>query len=328
MPRGRPTRGSTSASAIPADRHPRRRRRAQRDRLLGDQLGRRPVRRQLDLAEQPLRPRARVPRSGAQAAPARDHIAANLVVGNSNRNAPAAALPATRLWQRGAHRRRRRQHGRAQHHRRPRAARRSWSRRCTTGTGGPPGTTSSATTASSAPAGPTSHSAARRASATASREPLCGAAPAGLELFQGCGGLRLPLGFDPLPMVSVVFYRGMTVERRTFPTGATSRCRPRSRPCRPPHRAGPAGGTGLRDAPLRPRPGAPAGGRRAGTHRGWGRRRELRISGPGGRLLGSATFWLAAGPALLWLTRGRRRPLPLGPRRDLPSTCCCSPRRP
>ena len=43
------------------------------------------------------------------------------------------------------------------------------------------------------------------------------AAPAGLELFHGCGGLRLPLGFDPLPLVSVIGYRGMTAEGRKFP---------------------------------------------------------------------------------------------------------------
>ena len=43
------------------------------------------------------------------------------------------------------------------------------------------------------------------------------ASPAGLERLHGCGGLRLPLGFDPVPLGSLVGVRGVRAAGATFP---------------------------------------------------------------------------------------------------------------
>jgi plastocyanin len=135
------------------------------------------------------------------------------------------------------------------------------------------------------------------------------AAPAGLERFHGCGGLRLPLGFDPLPLVSVIGYRGMTAEGRKFPDW-------RDQPVPPDQPDMPAAAS----APARPAvhvfdslkfdlahaqlpDGAEAAYRAAGEDV-----RSFSSPGLGGRIFGSATFWLVPVLVLLWLSRGRRRP--------------------
>ena len=135
------------------------------------------------------------------------------------------------------------------------------------------------------------------------------AAPAGLEALHGCGGLRLPLGFDPLPLVSVVGYRGFTAERRTFPDW-------RNQPVPPAQPTMPGAAT----AAARPavhvferlhfdvaQARLPAGAEHALVASGDGVR-PMASPGPAGRLFGSATFWLLPLLLLGVLTRGRRRP--------------------
>jgi plastocyanin len=136
------------------------------------------------------------------------------------------------------------------------------------------------------------------------------AAPAGLETVHGCGGVRLPLGFDPLPLVSVVGYRGMTVARRTFPDW-------RDQPVPSAQPTMPAAAT----APARPavhvfeslrfdvsQAGLPDGAEQV-LAAAPDDVRSFRSPGLGGRIFGSGTFWLAPLLLLLWLTRGRRRPV-------------------
>jgi plastocyanin len=135
------------------------------------------------------------------------------------------------------------------------------------------------------------------------------AAPAGLETFHGCGGLRLPLGFDPLPLVSVVGYRGMTVEQRTFPDW-------RDQPVPSAQATMPAAAT----APARPavrvfetlhfdvaQARLPAGAEQVLAEAG---NDVASFESPGlaGRIFGSATYWLLPLLLVVWLTRGRRRP--------------------
>lgn len=136
------------------------------------------------------------------------------------------------------------------------------------------------------------------------------AAPAGLELLHGCAGLRLPLGFDPLPLVSTIGYRGFTAPHRTFPDWR--------------HQPVPA------DQPVMPNaataPGHPAVGVFEGLHFDpagaqlpAGAEAALRVPGtnirpiaspgPGRQTLSSATFWLIPLLLLAWLTRGRHRPI-------------------
>ena len=139
------------------------------------------------------------------------------------------------------------------------------------------------------------------------------AAPAGLELLHGCSGLRLPLGFDPLPLVSTVGYRGLTVGHRQFPDW-------RHQPVPPPQPVMPNAAT----APARPavrvfeglhfdvaEAQLPAGGdealRQPATNI-----RPITAPGPARRMLASATFWLLPLLVLAWLTRGRRRPIRFG----------------
>jgi plastocyanin len=135
------------------------------------------------------------------------------------------------------------------------------------------------------------------------------AAPAGLETFHGCGGLRLPLGFDPLPLVSVVGYRGMTVERRTFPDW-------RDQPVPSAQPTMPAAAT----APARPavrvfetlhfdvaQARLPEGAEQALAAAG-DEVASFESPGLAGRIFGSATFWLLPLLLLIWVTRGRRRP--------------------
>ncbi|HEY7683677.1 MAG TPA: right-handed parallel beta-helix repeat-containing protein [Gemmatimonadales bacterium] len=43
------------------------------------------------------------------------------------------------------------------------------------------------------------------------------AAPLGLTRFHGCDGLRLPVGFDPLPFTALVLVRGTAVQSARFP---------------------------------------------------------------------------------------------------------------
>jgi hypothetical protein len=139
------------------------------------------------------------------------------------------------------------------------------------------------------------------------------AAPAGLELLHGCAGLRLPLGFDPLPLVSTVGYRGFTAAHRTFPDW-------RGQPVPPPQPvmpnattapARPAVGVfeGLRFDPARAQlpAGAEAVLRATPTNV-----RPMVSPGPAGRALSSATFWLMPLLLLAWITRGRRRPIRFG----------------
>jgi hypothetical protein len=134
------------------------------------------------------------------------------------------------------------------------------------------------------------------------------AAPAGLELFHGCGGLRLPLGFDPLPLVSIVGYRGFTVGRREFPDW-------RHQPVPPPQAVMPNAAT----APARPavqvfeglhfdvsQAQLPAGAEE-GLRQPAPNIRPIAAPGPLRRMAASATFWLLPILLLGWLTRGRRR---------------------
>lgn len=136
------------------------------------------------------------------------------------------------------------------------------------------------------------------------------AAPAGLELFHGCAGLRLPLGFDPLPLVSVVGYRGFTVGHRTFPDWRTQPVpEPQAvmpnavtAPARPAVRVFETLGFDLARAQL------PAGAEAVLTQTPV-TVRPMASPGSMGRVLASATFWLIPLLALAWLTRGRRRPI-------------------
>ena len=134
------------------------------------------------------------------------------------------------------------------------------------------------------------------------------AAPAGLETFQGCGGLRLPLGFDPLPLVSVVGLRGFTVAKRVFPDWRHQPVPPAqptmpdaaTTPARPAVRVFEALRFDPKQAVL------PAGAERALDDSNPGVRR-IKAPALAGRLLGSATFWLIPVLLMTWLTRGRRR---------------------
>jgi plastocyanin len=139
------------------------------------------------------------------------------------------------------------------------------------------------------------------------------AAPAGLELFHGCAGLRLPLGFDPLPLVSIVGYRGFTVAHQTFPDW-------RGQPVPPPQPVMPNAAT----APAAPAVGVfeslrfdaaraqlPAGAE-AVLQLTPANVRPMTTPGPARRALSSATFWLIPALLLAWVTRGRRRPIRFG----------------
>jgi plastocyanin len=135
------------------------------------------------------------------------------------------------------------------------------------------------------------------------------AAPAGLETLHGCGGFRLPLGFDPLPLVSVVGYRGFTVEGRVFPSWRNQPVPP-AQPTMPDAAAAPARPAvrvfeGLHFQPAQAE--LPDGAERALDDAGGVRR--IPAPGLGGHLLGSATFWSIPLLLLFWLTRGRRRPV-------------------
>ncbi len=136
------------------------------------------------------------------------------------------------------------------------------------------------------------------------------AAPAGLEAFHGCGGLRLPLGFDPLPLVSVVGYRGMTVAGRTFPDWRDQPV-PGAQPGMPDAASAPARPAvrvfeSLRFDVTQARLPAVAEETQGTAPEDV---RSFESPGLGGRILGSATFWLAPLLLLLWLARGRRRPI-------------------
>jgi plastocyanin len=139
------------------------------------------------------------------------------------------------------------------------------------------------------------------------------AAPAGLELFHGCAGLRLPLGFDPLPLVSIVGYRGLTVGHRTFPDW-------HGQPLPPPQPVMPNAATApalpavgvfesLRFDAARAQlpPGAEAVLRATPPNV-----RPMTAPGPVRRTLSSATFWLIPVLLLAWASRGRRRPIRSG----------------
>jgi plastocyanin len=139
------------------------------------------------------------------------------------------------------------------------------------------------------------------------------AAPAGLELLHGCAGLRLPLGFDPLPLVATVGYRGFAVAHRTFPDW-------RGQPVPPPQpvmpnaataRALPAVGVfeSLRFDAARAQ--LPAGAE-AVLRVTPPNVRPMTTPGPAQRALSSATFWLIPVLVLAWATRGRRRPIRSG----------------
>ena len=133
-------------------------------------------------------------------------------------------------------------------------------------------------------------------------------APAGVQLLQGCGRLRLPIGYDPLPILSAVFFRGSVVGGRTFPDW-------RHQPV-PPFQPGmPVAAT----APVHPavkvferllfnvaEAQLPPGAERALT--GEPQTGVPRFSSPGifGRLLGSATFWLPPVLLLVWIWRARQ----------------------
>jgi hypothetical protein len=137
-------------------------------------------------------------------------------------------------------------------------------------------------------------------------------APAGLQLLQGCDGPRLPLGFDPLPILSDIFYRGMTVGGRTFPDWSGQPV-PEPQPVMAEAASAPAHPAvnvfehlafDVAEAQLPPGAEEALDARsNPAVHRG---------ATPGllGRLLGSATFWLL--PILLVLSirsarRARRR---------------------
>jgi plastocyanin len=136
------------------------------------------------------------------------------------------------------------------------------------------------------------------------------AAPAGLEMFHGCGGLRLPLGFDPLPLVSVVGYRGFTVEGRSFPdwrdqpipSAQPTMSDAATAPARPAVRVFESLRFDVAKAAL------PDGAEQALAAAGDD---VSGIEPPGlaGRIFGSATFWLLPILLFLWLTRGRRQPV-------------------
>jgi plastocyanin len=135
------------------------------------------------------------------------------------------------------------------------------------------------------------------------------AAPAGLETFHGCGGLRLPLGFDPLPLVSVVGYRGMTVEQRSFPDWRDQPV-PSAQPTMPAAATAPARPAvrvfeALRFDVAQAR--LPAGAEQVLAEAG---NDVASFESPGlaGRIFGSATYWLLPLLLVVWLTRGRRRP--------------------
>ena len=66
-------------------------------------------------------------------------------------------------------------------------------------------------------------------------------APLGLTLFQHCTGARLPVGFDPLPFVSLILVRGTLTVSKTFPDW-------KGQPVPPPQ----AGMPDARTAPARP----------------------------------------------------------------------------
>ncbi|MGH7498363.1 MAG: right-handed parallel beta-helix repeat-containing protein, partial [Gemmatimonadales bacterium] len=130
-------------------------------------------------------------------------------------------------------------------------------------------------------------------------------APAGVERFQGCDGFRLPLGFDPLPLLSMVFYRGSIVGGRTFPDW-------RHQPVPPDQPGMPDAAAAhpavkvfeslafdVAQAQLPPGAEAALDGAGDGSYRG---------ATPGivGRLLGSATFWLPVLLAVTWIWNARR----------------------
>jgi hypothetical protein len=133
-------------------------------------------------------------------------------------------------------------------------------------------------------------------------------APAGVQLFQGCTGFRLPFGLDPLPILSAVFYRGLTVGGRTFPDWKRQPV-PANQPVMPGAATEPAHpAVGVFEklqfdvATAQLPPGAEAvlaDGPGDGSYHGEAPRLF-------GRLLGSATFWLPVPLLLLWIWNGRR----------------------
>jgi hypothetical protein len=136
-------------------------------------------------------------------------------------------------------------------------------------------------------------------------------APAGLQLLQPCAGPRVPLGIDPLPILSAVFYRGFTVANRHFPDW-------RNQPVPPPQPLMPAATT----APPRPamnvfrslqfdlsKAELPPDAEHSLDARLTSANHRSRTPGIGGRLLGSATFWLMPILAFfcLWGARVQRK---------------------
>jgi hypothetical protein len=136
-------------------------------------------------------------------------------------------------------------------------------------------------------------------------------APAGLQLLQPCAGPRVPLGIDPLPILSAVFYRGFTVANRHFPDW-------RNQPVPPPQPLMPAATT----APARPamsvfrslqfdlsKAELPPDAEHSLDARLTSANHRSRTPGIGGRLLGSATFWLMPILAFfcLWGARVQRK---------------------
>ncbi len=134
-------------------------------------------------------------------------------------------------------------------------------------------------------------------------------APAGVQLFQGCGVPRIPLGFDPLPILSHVFYRSFVVAGRTFPDW-------RRQPVPAPQPVM----TGAATAPARPavkvfasllfdvaRAQLPPGAARSLDARQSEANHRAKTPGVPGRLLGSATFWLPPVLLVLWVRRARRQ---------------------
>lgn len=136
-------------------------------------------------------------------------------------------------------------------------------------------------------------------------------APAGVQLLQPCAGPRVPLGIDPLPLLSAVFYRGFSVASRHFPDWRNQPV-PAPQPVMPSATSAPARPAmnvfqGLRfdlaKADLPPDAEHSLDARLSGANH------RSRTPGIGGRLLGSATFWLMPILVLvcLWHARVQRR---------------------
>jgi plastocyanin len=132
-------------------------------------------------------------------------------------------------------------------------------------------------------------------------------APAGVQLLQGCGGLRLPIGYDPLPILSAVFFRGAIVASRTFPDWRGQPVPPpqedmalaATAPAHPAVRVFESLHFNVAEAQLPPGAEHMLAGAAAGASP---------VSPPGvlGRLLGSATFWLPPLLLVVWIWSARR----------------------